>query len=197
MIARISGKLITKRPPLLLIDVSGVGYEVHAPMSTFYALPEPGEAVVVLTHLTVREDAHILYGFATEAERGLFRNLIKVSGVGPKMALTILSGINPPDFIVCVQNRDAALLTRLPGIGKKTAERLVVEMQDRLGDSEEIISHTSEALQPGGDARQDAISALVALGYKQSDAIPMVKAVEKEGLASEDLIREALKSAAR
>jgi len=195
MIARISGKLILKQPPILLIDVSGVGYELEAPMSTFYALPEAGEMVTVLTHLTIREDAHILYGFASDEERGLFRNLIKVSGVGPKMALTILSGINPPEFVLCVQNRDAALLTRLPGIGKKTAERLVVEMQDRLGDAP--IS-SSTAAGPGGrsagNARQDAISALAALGYKPADAIQMVKAVSGDDLGSEELIRQALKS---
>lgn len=196
MIARLSGKLIFKQPPSLLIDVGGVGYEVEAPMSTFYELPEPGEVVTVLTHLTIRDDAHILFGFASEGERSLFRNLIKVNGVGPKMALTILSGITAPDFVLCVQNRDAAALTRLPGIGKKTAERLVVEMQDRLGEAEGSISATSI---PGATSNpvNDAISALVALGYKQADADRMVKAVAVEGMPSEEVIREALKAQAR
>jgi len=203
MIARISGQLLLKQPPLLLIDVGGVGYEVQAPMSTFYSLPEAGEQVTVLTHLTVREDAHILYGFASDEERGLFRNLIKVNGVGPKMALTILSGINPPEFILCVQNRDAALLTRLPGIGKKTAERLVVEMQDRI-DGMDVSSGAPSAVgAKSASPQQDAISALVALGYKPLDATQMVKAVEVDGGVdrdtgnSEDLIREALRAAAR
>jgi len=197
MIARISGQLVSKQPPLLLVDVAGVGYEIQAPMSTFYALPEPGEPVVVLTHLTVREDAHVLYGFATDEERGLFRNLIKVNGVGPKMALTILSGINPPEFVTCVQNRDVALLTRLPGIGKKTAERLVVEMQDRLGS---MAASAGSASMPGAQpasAAQDAVSALVALGYKPVDAAQMVKAVKTEASNSEELIREALRAAAK
>lgn len=197
MIARLSGKLMIKQPPLLLIDVSGVGYEVEAPMSTFYQLPEPGEAVTVLTHLTIRDDAHILFGFATEGERALFRSLIKVNGVGPKMALTILSGISAADFALCVQNRDATALTRLPGIGKKTAERLVVEMQDRLGDTQGVISVPGGVPGGGASPANDAVSALVALGYKQADADKMVKSVTRDGMASEDLIREALKMAVR
>jgi len=196
MIARLSGKLILKQPPFLLIDVSGVGYEVEAPMSTFYELPEPGEMVTLLTHLTIRDDAHILFGFASESERALFRNLIKVNGVGPKMALTILSGIAAPDFVLCVQNRDAAALTRLPGIGKKTAERLVVEMQDRLGETVGGITATRI---PGiaSNPVNDAISALVALGYKQADADRMIRAVASEDMPSEEMIREALKAQVR
>lgn len=196
MIARLYGKLILKQPPVLLIDVSGVGYEVQAPMSTFYQLPDLGEVITILTHLTIRDDAHILFGFSSEAERTLFRNLIKVNGVGPKMALTILSGISSADFVLCVQNRDAAALTRLPGIGKKTAERLVVEMQDRLGDVDGSITMTSI---PGVAASpvSDAISALVALGYKPADADRMVKMVANDGMQSEDIIREALKAAAK
>lgn len=194
MIARISGKLLHKQPPLLLIDVSGVGYEIQAPMSTFYTLPEPGEAVTVLTHLTIRDDAHILFGFATEAERSLFRNLIKVNGVGPKMALTILSGISSADFVLCVQNRDSAALTCLPGIGKKTAERLVVEMQDRLGDAA-VGGTVSGGLPAGADNPvSDAISALVALGYKPADASRMVNTIDGDDLSSEELIRLSLKS---
>jgi Holliday junction DNA helicase RuvA len=196
MIARLYGKLVLKQPPQLLIDVGGVGYEVEAPMSTFYELPEPGEIVTVLTHLIVRDDAHILFGFASESERTLFRNLIKVSGVGPKMALTILSGITAGDFVLCVQNRDVNALTRLPGIGKKTAERLLVEMQDRLDDTDAVsvsgsmpvISHSTMG---------DAIGALMALGYKRHDADKMVKGIAIEGKTTEDVIREALQQAAK
>ncbi len=197
MIARLSGKLVLKQPPHLLIDVSGVGYEVEAPMSTFYALPETGGSVTILTHLSIRDDAHVLFGFASEAERSLFRNLIRVSGVGPKMALTILSGISSQDFVMCVQNRDAAALTRLPGIGKKTAERLLIEMQDRLGDADSIGLVGGSTAGTTASPMNDAISALVALGYKQPDASRMVKAVAGEGMASEELIREALKAAAK
>lgn len=193
MIARLCGKLIIRQPPLLLIDVGGVGYEVEVPMSTFFELPEPGEVVSVLTHLTIRDDAHILFGFATEGERSLFRSLIKVSGVGPKMALTILSGISVSDFAFYVRERDATALTRLPGIGKKTAERLVVEMQDRLDASGGAIIAAGA---PGAAANpvNEAVGALVALGYRQADAGNMVKAVMSEGMSSEELIREALKA---
>ena len=191
MIARLYGKLVIKQPPQLLIDVGGVGYEVEAPMSTFYELPEPGEMVTVLTHLVVRDDAHVLFGFASQSERSLFRSLIRVSGVGPKMALTILSGITAGDFMLCVQNRDVGALTCLPGIGKKTAERLLVEMQDRL-------ELPGEAISVGGSAAgTDAISALVALGFKQADADRMIKQVAADDMSSEDLIREALKNQAR
>ena len=198
MIARLYGKLVIKQPPQLLIDVGGVGYEVEAPMSTFYELPEPGEMVTVLTHLVVRDDAHVLFGFASQSERSLFRSLIRVSGVGPKMALTILSGITAGDFMLCVQNRDVGALTCLPGIGKKTAERLLVEMQDRLELPGEAISAGGFA---AGGAKAspvtDAISALVALGFKQADADRMIKQVAADDMSSEDLIREALKNQAR
>ena len=196
MIARLYGKLILKQPPALLIDVAGVGYEVEAPMSTFYELPEPGEMVTVLTHLTIRDDAHILFGFASEGERTLFRHLIKVNGVGPKLALTILSGITSADFALCVQNRDATALTRLPGIGKKTAERLVIEMQDKLDNVVGAIS-SSGASVSGAHPVGDAISALMALGYKRSDADRMVRKISRDGMPSEDLIREALKAQVR
>lgn len=193
MIGRLFGKLLLKQPPMLLIDVGGVGYEVEAPMSTFYELPAPGEMVTIVTHLTIRDDAHILFGFASEAERSLFRNLIKVNGVGPKLALTILSGISSADFALCVQNRDAVALTRLPGIGKKTAERLVVEMQDRLGDAGG--GTLSGGVPVGADNPvNDAVSALVALGYKPVDANRMVRSVSNDGMSSEQLIREALKA---
>ncbi len=197
MIARLCGKLIIKRPPLLLIDVGGVGYEIEAPMSTFFQLPEPGEVVSVLTHLTIRDDAHILFGFATEGERSLFRNLIKVSGVGPKMALTILSGISATDFAFYVRDRDATALTRLPGIGKKTAERLIVEMQDRLDEADGAIIIGGELPDAAANPLNDAVSALAALGYKRADAGKMVKAVASEDMSSEELIREALRAQLR
>ena len=188
MIARLAGKLISKQPPLLLIDVGGIGYELEAPMSTFYQLPEPGESVVILTHLVIRDDGHILFGFSSEAERSLFRRLIKISGVGPKMALMILSGIRAADFVQCVQNRDAVALTRLPGIGKKTAERLIVEMQDQF-DKNHLDFHEAVPSSPIADA----ISALVALGYKPIDANRMIKALNDQNASCEQLIRKALK----
>ena len=200
MIAQLTGTLIAKQPPRLLIDVGGVGYELESPMSSFYTLPEVGQSVSVLTHLSIRDDAHILYGFASEDERSLFRGLIKVNGVGPKMALAILSSISVADFAVYVQNRDASALTRLPGIGNKTAQRLVIEMQDRLSET---------AATPAGSATttpsRDAVSALVALGYKPADAEKMVKAAttaattnsSSEDMDSAALIREALKTVVR
>ncbi len=199
MIGRLRGEIVTKRPPHLLVDVNGVGYELEAPMSTFYELPAVGEAVVLHTHLVVREDAHVLYGFAREAERGLFRSLLRVSGVGPKMALAILSGMNADEFARCVQRDDTAALSRLPGIGKKTAERLIVEMRDRLSRLEdEAFVAVARPQAAGGapSAVEDAVSALIALGYKAPEASRMVRAVAAEGQGSEDLIRAALKAAA-
>src|SRR5215469_5587059 len=133
MIGSVRGRIASKTPPQLTVDVGGLGYELEAPMSTFFLLPGVGEQVRLLTHLVVREDAHILYAFATEDERRLFRSLIKVSGVGPKIALALLSGVSVDAFALCVQNEDVGSLTRIPGIGRKTAERLVVEMRDRIG----------------------------------------------------------------
>jgi Holliday junction DNA helicase RuvA len=201
MIGRLRGQIVVKRPPYLLVEVNGVGYELEAPMSTFYELPPVGSDVTLHTHLAVREDAHVLYGFAREAERALFRSLLRVSGVGPKMALAILSGMNADEFSRCVQRGDLASLTRLPGIGKKTAERLVVEMRDRLDGL--VDTGLAVALAPRGgavavvaSAADDAVSALVALGYKPVEAARMVKAVAQDGLASEEIIRAALKAAA-
>jgi Holliday junction DNA helicase RuvA len=200
VIGRLRGEIVAKRPPHLLVDVSGVGYELEAPMSTFYDLPGVGAPVVLHTHLVVREDAHVLYGFAREAERALFRSLLRVSGVGPKMALAILSGMNADEFARCVQRDDTAALSRLPGIGKKTAERLIIEMRDRLGRLDDEAFVVSVRPQAGGagapTAVEDAMSALVALGYKPPEASRMVRAVAAEGLASEELIRAALKAAA-
>ena len=196
MIGFLRGRLIHKTPPMLMVDVQGVGYEIEAPMSTFYQLHEAGQEIHLYTHLTVRDDAHLLFGFATERERQLFRTLIKVNGVGPKMALTILSGIEADDFARCIRDADAARLTRLPGVGKKTAERLIVEMRDRLKDLHIPESRTEVQKQPGKSASriEDAISALIALGYKPQEASRHVHAVATENMGSEDLIREALKS---
>ncbi len=199
MIGRLRGVIAAKHPPQLLIDVGGVGYEVEAPMSTFYQLPALGEEVVLHTHLAVREDAHLLFGFATERERSLFRALIKVNGVGAKLALTILSGVSADEFVRCVQGSDTASLTRLPGVGKKTAERLIVEMRDRLDDfitggAAPIV--TTGIVEPAAeDPVRDAVSALIALGYKPAEASRMVSKVEGEGHSSEAIIRAALKSA--
>lgn len=199
MIGRLTGVLISKQPPMLLLDVNGVGYEIDAPMSTFYQLPAAGERVTLHTHLVVREDAWLLCGFASEPERRMFRDLIKVNGVGAKLALAILSGISAEDFAHCVQEGDTSSLVRLPGVGKKTAERLIIEMRDRLKNwsDDGFVSQPSLATAEGGGvpAGREAISALVALGYKPQEASRMVGAVKQDGASSEELIRAALKSA--
>ncbi|WP_018955061.1 Holliday junction branch migration protein RuvA [Thioalkalivibrio sulfidiphilus] len=198
MIGRLRGELVSKQPPFLLLDVQGVGYEIEAPLSTFYDLPEPGGQVTLHTHLHVREDAHVLYGFASESERALFRSLIKVSGVGAKMALAILSGMTASEFSRCVLDGDVASLVRLPGIGRKTAERLVVEMRDRLGSlpaaAPLIGGKPVAAAVSAPDPVSDAVSALVSLGYKPQEASRLVSAVEGEAERSEDLILLALKA---
>lgn len=200
MIGRLKGILLEKEPPHLLIDVNGVGYEVEAPMSTFYQLPAIGQSVTLHTHLIVREDAQLLCGFATPAERRLFRQLIKVNSVGARLALGILSGMSAGDFIRCVQERDAASLTRLPGVGKKTAERLLIEMRDRLAElaGEEFVVEPGgrEDYPPADNAARDALSALVALGYKPQEASRLLQNVDTTGLESEAIIRAALKAAA-
>lgn len=193
MIGFLRGVILRKQPPHLLIDVHGVGYEVEAPMSTFYNLPEAGGEITLFTHLVVREDAQVLFAFGSEAERRFFRSLIKVNGVGPKLALTILSGISVDGFVRCVRENDAAALTRLPGIGKKTAERLVVEMRDRLDDAGAPASMTGIPSHP----RDEALSALVSLGYKPQEASHMLQAIKETGLSSEELIRRALQGALR
>lgn len=193
MIGFLRGRIVSKHPPLLLLDVNGVGYEVEAPMSTFYDLPEVGTEVTLQTQLVVREDAHLLFGFGSDSERRLFRELLKVSGVGARMALTILSGASVDQFARAVQDDDIASLTRLPGIGKKTAERLIIEMRDRLKGT---FAESSSV--PGGkkapSATDEAFDALVALGYKPVEAQRMIKSVKAEGLASEEVIRLALQS---
>lgn len=202
MIGRIRGILLEKLAPELLVDVGGVGYEVQAPMTTIYQLPALGQQVELFTHLVVREDAHLLFGFASAEDRSLFRALIKVNGVGPKLALTILSGIDPTAFARCVRDGDSAALTRLPGVGKKTAERLLVEMKDSLRhwqiDSLAVGGGAAALPVKQSDPVAEAESALVALGYKPQEATRMVAVVAKEGEASsETLIRQALKNAVK
>jgi Holliday junction DNA helicase RuvA len=195
VIGRLAGKVVSKQAPGLILDVNGVGYEIDAPMSTFYVLPEPGEPVVLLIHTNVREDAIHLYGFATEAERSLFRTLIKISGIGPRLALTILSGIEVGAFVRCVQSADESALVRLPGVGKKTAQRLLVEMKDKLEDIPVAFAVTAPALSAAGTPVEEAVTALITLGYKPVDASRMITAVERSGASTEELIRMALKAA--
>ncbi len=196
MIGFLRGKLIQKTPPQLVLDVQGVGYEVEAPMTTFYDLPALGQEVKFHTHLVVREDAHILFGFASETERMLFRTLIKVSGVGPKLALTILSGQSVAEFYRCVDDNDVKALVRLPGVGQKTAERLIIEMRGRLPALNDSASEAGRNQTPatlGNSPKQEAITALCALGYKPPDAVRMVQAIAVEDKSCEDIIRLALR----
>ncbi len=202
MIGRLRGTLIEKQPPLLLVDVQGVGYELEAPMSVFYELPAVGGEITLRTHLSIREDAHVLYGFLSDRERSLFRGLIRVSGVGPKLALALLSGMRADDFIRCVELKDTATLTRLPGVGKKIAERLVMEMRDRLGDLGRMpalaASAGASAVPPPDDPRGEAVSALIALGYKPAEAVRLIDGLgDDPGQSSETLIRQALQKAVR
>ena len=195
MIGVLRGKLVYKAPPFLILDVQGVGYELEAPMTTFYDLPALNEDIKLHTHLVVREDAHSLFGFSTPADRALFRTLIKVSGVGPKLALTILSGQSAEEFHRCIHDNDTLALVRLPGVGKKTAERLVIEMRDRLPDLAESSSaniSNSSTIPVIGNPKQEAISALCSLGYKPIDASKMVQNINTEGKSCEDIIRLAL-----
>ena len=202
MIGSLSGVVAYRSPPHLLLEVGGVGYEVEAPMSTFYSLPAVGERTQLLTHLVVREDAHVLYGFATAQERSLFRALLKVSGVGPRIALAILSGVTAGGFAQAVRAEDTAVLTRIPGVGRKIAERLIVEMRDRLeqldGSGAYAASGLDGAPTPSG-AQAEAHSALVGLGYKPVEATRLLKALGRDGagLSTEELIRRALQGAAR
>lgn len=198
MIGRLRGEILAKQPPQILLDVNGVGYEVEAPMSTFYDLPAVGETVTLVTHLLVREDSQHLFGFLREPERALFRHLLKVTGVGARMALAILSGMDARQFAQCIAQEDIAALTRLPGIGRKTAQRLVMEMKDRLGEHAEdaVAAMGSVGVGDPRDAAQaDAVSALIALGYRPGDANRMVQAVEAGLGTSEEMIRAALKAA--
>jgi holliday junction DNA helicase RuvA len=194
MIGSVRGRISSKTPPQLTVEVGGVGYELEAPMSTFFLLPSIGEEVRLLTHLVVREDAHILYAFATDEERRLFRSLIKVSGVGPKIALALLSGISVEAFALCVQNQDIAALTRVPGIGRKTAERLVVEMRDRLKPTHDAVVNAAVGA-PGINPEAEAFGALVALGYKPAEATRLLKTAGPGTHSTEELIRRALQGA--
>ena len=196
MIGRLRGVIIEKQPPELVVDVQGVGYELSAPMSTFFNLPAVNDEVTLYTHMVVREDAQLLYGFATERERLLFRSLLKVNGVGAKLALTILSGSDVDTFARSVQDGDTASLTRLPGVGKKTAERLIVEMRDRLKEVssamglQDIVVDSASA--PAGGAKNEAVEALMALGYKPAEADKMLRSFDIDGMSTEQIIRQAL-----
>ena len=195
MIGRLHGTVIDKQAPDLLLDVQGVGYEVLVSLSTFFAVPEVGQSVTLHTHFVVRDDAQLLFGFSELSERTLFRHLIKVNGVGPKMALAILSGMSASEFALCVHNNDVATLVKLPGVGKKTAERLVIEMRDRVGDIEASGAGGAAMTPQQPDMAEEAESALIALGYKPQDAAKMVNRAVSEDIASaEQLIRAALKS---
>jgi Holliday junction DNA helicase RuvA len=194
MIGRLRGIILEKQAPDLVLDVQGVGYEVAAPMSTFCSLPAINEEVSLFTHLVVREDAQLLYGFATTRERLLFRSLLKVNGVGAKLALTILSGSDVDDFSRSVQEGDADSLTRLPGVGKKTAERLIIEMRDRLKDISGAmgLKPVFSAAASLAGAKDEAIEALISLGYKPIEADKMIRVLDSDGLTTEELIRLAL-----
>ena len=200
MIGQLRGVLLDKRAPWLLLDVAGVGYEVEAPMTVFYQLPESGTELVLFTHFVVREDAQLLYGFASRFERELFRALIRVNGVGPKMALAILSGMEAERLVRCIELQDSSTLVKIPGVGKKTAERLLIEMSDRLGklDGAPAMSPGQRPVSLPADAVSDAVAALESLGYRPKDAQAAVARVpDADSLSSEMLIRQALKSLAR
>jgi Holliday junction DNA helicase RuvA len=197
MIGFLRGVLRDKQPPTLLLEVNGVGYEIDAPMTTFYELPGIGETLTLYTHLSVREDAHTLYGFSRQSDRTLFRALIKVNGVGAKLALTILSGMSADEFAACVRAGDTAALVKLPGVGKKTAERLVVEMRDRLADwggGEAPARGVGGAAADVSNPVEEAVSALIALGYKPQEASRMVRGVDVSDMSTEDIIRAALQA---
>ncbi|WP_405220287.1 Holliday junction branch migration protein RuvA [Lentisalinibacter sediminis] len=198
MIGSLRGRLESKQPPWIVLDVGGVGYEVETPMSTFFQLPETGAEVRLLTHLLVRDDAQQLYGFATEEERALFRNLLKVSGVGARMALALLSGISVEGFRRCVEYEDTASLVKVPGIGKKTAERLIIEMRDRVAAvGPSGVAGAPPGTAPPEDARGEASTALMALGYRAAEVAKLLRQVDTENLSAEEIIRQALRQAAR
>ena len=199
MIGRLRGSLAEKQPPHLVLDVNGVGYEVEVPMTTLYRLPHVGETVTLHTHLVVREDAHLLSGFYEKRERELFRELIRLNGVGPKLALALMSGLEVDELVRCVQAQDTSALTRIPGVGKKTAERLLVELKDRFKAWESLpgtftlVSNGPNQAEPVASAESDAVSALISLGYKPQEASKAVSAIKEKDLSSADLIRRALK----
>jgi Holliday junction DNA helicase RuvA len=209
VIGRLRGTLVEKNSPEILIECGGVGYEVTMPMTSIYALPELEQQAIIYTHFVVREDAQLLYGFANKVERKLFRLLIKVNGVGPKLALAILSNMSADQFVSCVRHDDITAIVKIPGVGKKTAERLLIEMRDRLKDwqAQQIHLVSDDGVMPEqlsaelsldstfiSDNKGDAINALLSLGYKQVQADKAVKSVYNRGMSSEDIIRDALKS---
>jgi Holliday junction DNA helicase RuvA len=196
MIGYLRGRLALKQPPVLLVDVNGVGYECEAPMSTFFGLAPAGAEVALYTHLVVREDAHVLYAFATEDERRLFRALLKVSGVGPRIGLGVLSGMSVETFLLCVEAQDVAPLVRLPGVGRKTAERLLMELRDRVKDLAGAARTGPLRAGETPDAQREAYGALIALGYTPGEVARLLREVAGEGLSTEDLIRRALQVAA-
>lgn len=203
MIGRLRGTLIEKQPPYLLLDVNGVGYELQAPMTTFYRLPALGSEVILHTHLSIAENLHQLFGFFDQRDRSLFRTLIKVSSVGPKLAIAILSGMESDDIARCVRDNNIAALTKVPGIGTKTAERLVIELRDRLKNwhlpQADLLAHGEiQKIAGGNDVYAEAESALISLGYKPTDAAKMIAAAvkQKPDAKSEELIRLALRSMA-
>ncbi|MEX3773483.1 Holliday junction branch migration protein RuvA [Pseudomonas sp. MYb118] len=201
MIGRLRGTLAEKQPPHLILDVNGLGYELEVPMTTLYRLPSVGEPLTLHTHLVVREDAQLLYGFASKRERDFFRELIRLNGVGPKLALALMSSLEVDELVRCVQSQDTSALTKVPGVGKKTAERLLVELKDRFKAWETVPAMFALVPnQPGGpdvepvaSAETDAVSALISLGYKPQEASKAVSAIKEKGLSSEDMIRRALK----
>jgi holliday junction DNA helicase RuvA len=198
MIGFLKGRLAAKLPPMLLVDVNGVGYELEAPMSTFYGLPATGEAVALFTHLVIREDAHVLFGFGTDGERRLFRSLLKISGVGPKIALGILSGASVEEFLRTIEAEDVAMLTRIPGIGRKTAERVIIEMRDNVQKlSAPTASGHPLAAAAAQSPQSEAYGALIALGYKPPEAARLLKNADEPGLSTTEIIRRALKSAVK
>jgi len=201
VIGRLRGTLAEKQPPHLLLDVNGIGYELEVPMTTLYRLPAVGEPVTLHTHQVVREDAHLLYGFFEKRERELFRELIRLNGVGPKLALALMSGLEVDELVRCVQAQDTAALVKVPGVGKKTAERLLVELKDRFKAWESIPAIAPLVVEPQlaqavSSAENDAVSALISLGYKPQEASRAVAAVKEDGMSSEDLIRRALRGMA-
>jgi Holliday junction DNA helicase RuvA len=198
LIGRLRGTLAEKQPPHLILDVNGIGYEVEVPMTTLYRLPAVGEPVTLHTHLVVREDAQLLYGFAEKRERELFRELIRLNGVGPKLALALMSGLEVDELVRCVQAQDTSALVRIPGVGKKTAERLLVELKDRFKAWEAMPATATFVVEPGSktavtSAENDAVSALISLGFKPQEASRAVSAIQEDNLSSEEMIRRALK----
>ena len=196
MISRLRGILLAKAPPLLLLEVAGVGYSVEAPMSTFYELPELGKEVILHTHVQIKEDAHALFGFALESERSLFRTLLKITGVGSKTALAVLSGASVNDFARLIQSADITALTRIPGVGKKTAERMIVELRDKLTSTGTALPGIGAKAVPT-DPLSEAAVALASLGYKPQEVQSLLKMVDEPGLTAEALIRKALQAALR